>query len=435
MWRQEARYAMKVRSITLFAPDLPHLARDLRPYGQFAGTVRAALERAGLGVQTVRLATPPWPDLGPEPEGLIQQAIALDHLAPSEGIEYISLGPVLAGRHDAAALVPRCHDLLAATTRSFCTAAIATPAHGIDLAALRAAADVVAANVALEAGGFANLRFAALAAVPPHGPYFPAAYARRGTTPGPNGVALALQSGDLATRAVAGAATLQEAHDRLVAILEEAAARVEAVLEPLCDEADVPFFGLDFSLAPFPDQETSSAAAIERLGAAPFGAPGTLAGAAMLTEAMQSASFRHCGFNGLMLPVLEDAVLAARSGAGSYDLNSLLLFSAVCGTGLDTVPLPGETDPPTLAAILLDVAALALRLQKPLTARLMPIPGLGAGDRTDFDFPFFANGAVLPLHGRAAPGLTAGSHLRLTPFDRQEGEGLRRGATPPDPLA
>ena len=39
---------------------------------------------------------------------------------------------------------------------------------------------------------------------------------------------------------------------------------------------------------------------------------------------------------------LEDAVLAARSQAGSFTVNDLLLYSAVCGTGLDTVPLPGD---------------------------------------------------------------------------------------------
>ena len=34
-------------------------------------------------------------------------------------------------------------------------------------------------------------------------------------------------------------------------------------------------------------------------------------------------------------------------------------------------------------ALLLDVAALALRLNKPLTARLMPIPGKKAGRNTN----------------------------------------------------
>jgi len=50
-----------------------------------------------------------------------------------------------------------------------------------------------------------------------------------------------------------------------------------------------------------------------------------------------------------------------------------------------------------IAALLLDLSALALRLEKPLTARLMPIPGKGAGDSTGFDFAFFANSKVMAL--------------------------------------
>ena len=73
------------------------------------------------------------------------------------------------------------------------------------------------------------------------------------------------------------------------------------------------------------------------------------------------------------------------------------MVSAVCGTGLDTVPLPGDVTAEQMQALLLDLSALALRLNKPLTARLMPIPGKKAGDLTEFDFPFFANSRVMAL--------------------------------------
>jgi len=98
-----------------------------------------------------------------------------------------------------------------------------------------------------------------------------------------------------------------------------------------------------------------------------------------------------------MLPVLEDAVLAARAGE-TYTVHDLLLYSTVCGTGLDTIPLPGDISERALTGLLLDVAALAVRLDKPLTARLMPIPGKKAGDMTNFDFEYFANGRVLAVH-------------------------------------
>jgi uncharacterized protein (UPF0210 family) len=98
-----------------------------------------------------------------------------------------------------------------------------------------------------------------------------------------------------------------------------------------------------------------------------------------------------------MLPVLEDAILAARAADGSLSLKDLLMYAAVCGTGLDTVPLPGDIGADQIGAVLIDLATLSLRLDKPLTARLMPIPGKAAGDLTEFDFEFFANSRVLAV--------------------------------------
>ena len=71
------------------------------------------------------------------------------------------------------------------------------------------------------------------------------------------------------------------------------------------------------------------------------------------------------------------------------------MYSAVCGTGVDTIPLPGDTPPEHITALLLDIAALALRLNKPLTARLMPVPGKIAGETTNFNFPYFANSRII----------------------------------------
>jgi uncharacterized protein (UPF0210 family) len=98
-----------------------------------------------------------------------------------------------------------------------------------------------------------------------------------------------------------------------------------------------------------------------------------------------------------MQPILEDSILARRAAEGTLTIKDVLLYSAVCGTGLDTIPLPGDTTSVQLVPLLLDVCALALRLDKPLTARLMPIPNKKAGDETNFDFPFFAPSKVMTL--------------------------------------
>ena len=70
------------------------------------------------------------------------------------------------------------------------------------------------------------------------------------------------------------------------------------------------------------------------------------------------------------------------------------MYSAVCGLGLDCVPVPGDVSAEKLTALFLDVAALAFRLGKPLSARIFPVPGLQAGDRCAFENPFLCDCAV-----------------------------------------
>ncbi len=145
-----------------------------------------------------------------------------------------------------------------------------------------------------------------------------------------------------------------------------------------------------------------------------FGRPGSLLASAFLTSTLDQAQFKRTGFNGLMLPVLEDSGLASSASDGKLSLRDLLLFSSVCGAGLDVIPLPGDTTAEELIPILLDLAALSLRLNKALTTRLMPIPGKNAGEMTEFDFAFFAN-PHLPINSAPLSGkLTGNEEIKIT---------------------
>jgi uncharacterized protein (UPF0210 family) len=117
-----------------------------------------------------------------------------------------------------------------------------------------------------------------------------------------------------------------------------------------------------------------------------------------------------------MFPVLEDEVLAERAAAGLVTVNDLLTYAAVCGAGLDTVPLPGDVGQDTLSAILLDLAALAVRLDKPLTARLMPMPGLAAGDTVAIDLPQVVQGRVMAVKESAADSLRQLTRVQMRPY-------------------
>ena len=74
-----------------------------------------------------------------------------------------------------------------------------------------------------------------------------------------------------------------------------------------------------------------------------------------------------------------------------------MLYSAVCGTGLDTIPIPGDASIGQMCSILTDVASLSIRWGKPLSVRLFPVPGLSAGERTRFDSPYLTNTTVMEL--------------------------------------
>jgi len=92
----------------------------------------------------------------------------------------------------------------------------------------------------------------------------------------------------------------------------------------------------------------------------------------------------------------------------------------LCGTGLDTIPLPGDATVDQLEAVIMDIAALSVRLDKPLTARLMPIPGLAAGDPTSFEFEYFANSQVMSLDTQKVNLLAnADQSIQLNPRKRK----------------
>jgi uncharacterized protein (UPF0210 family) len=58
----------------------------------------------------------------------------------------------------------------------------------------------------------------------------------------------------------------------------------------------------------------------------------------------------------MVFPVIEDELLAQRWAESTYDIDSLLAYSAVCSTGLDTIPLPGDISLEQMERIFGDVA-------------------------------------------------------------------------------
>ncbi|WP_022943013.1 DUF711 family protein [Psychromonas hadalis] len=157
------------------------------------------------------------------------------------------------------------------------------------------------------------------------------------------------------------------------------------------------FAGIDSSAAPSKDC-ASMVEVYKQLGVPFFGASGTVEASALLTRVFKSiTALPLVGFSGLMLAVTEDRGLAQGTIDGDYDIRSLLTYSAVCGIGLDTVPIPGDTPSDKIAALMADTGTMAFRLNKPLTVRLFPVPGLQAGELTQFESDDLCNCAVLAV--------------------------------------
>lgn len=409
---------MRIRSVTAFVDvTYPVEADTIAEAGEVLRAARQALQEGGYEVQTVRAAVQPFPlvlaDAG-GPGNAVDLAKDLEALAFVHEIDYVSLGPTRLD--DPIAYIEVIPDVLAGTEKGFAGIEIANRERGIILPRVRRAADAVQRVATLSEDGFANLRMAALANVPAWSPFFPAAYHQGGAPR----VAVATESADLAVAAVSGSVTLSEARDALIQAIEAEAGRIQSLVQQALEPFGFAFQGIDFSLAPFPEEARSIGAALERLGLPAVGSQGSLLAAAFLTDALDRAQFTRTGFCGLMLPVLEDSVLAKRAAEGQIDITSLLTCSAVCGTGLDTIPLPGDVDGGTLAAILADMAALALRLDKPLTARLMPLPGKQPSDEVRFKFEYFAPSCVMAPKGNLSNGLLAGNEtLALQPIHRR----------------
>jgi uncharacterized protein len=384
---------MKIRAVTSFYDPRLLSSFDLQDLSRCSHKITDVLTAEGYVIQSQRVATSPFPLWFTEKETNSERFTIVRAIIENTtqlGWQYLSIGPASPANLENFELIP---ELLTLAQTLFSAGTISSSGQLFPRAAA-AAARVIVENAKSSPDGFNNLRFAALANVGPYAPFLPAAYSNPNDSPS---IALAMECADEVVKAFGNAQTMEEARTNLLSQLESNAAAIEQLCNNICQKHHVVFRGFDFSPAPYPEEWCSLGKALELQGIRSLGLSGSLAAAAFLASTLDLGKWKRCGFNGLMLPVLEDSTLATHAAEGILTIKDLLLYSAVCGTGLDTIPLAGETTAEQLTGVLLDLGALAIRLNKPLTGRLMPIPGKIAGDGTVFNFEFFANSRVMAL--------------------------------------
>mmetsp|Transcript_2884 Transcript_2884/g.4423 ORF Transcript_2884/g.4423 Transcript_2884/m.4423 type:complete len:437 (-) Transcript_2884:118-1428(-) len=390
--------------------------------------------KTGHEIQTQRIAFnsfEKWlvPLLAPPHLLTLESVIKVLHLSLEDlGIHFCSIG--CCETADGMKLIP---EILSISDR-LSASVLFTKASTDDIAPPSSLCALVAETclqVAAKCGDLGNFRFCASFNCPSGIPFFPAAYQESGVA---KSISVGLENGDLLFLAFHGMENdYNTARDQLHNVLLQILLPIQDVVESYCKENSISYTGIDASinpglalpdsvggglqslLPPAPEDTNSLLTAAERNHYQCFGEMGTLAAVSTVTSAIKSLDrsktissiggessvgyegIKLAGYSGLMLPVLEDVVLAQRAQEGRYNLRDLLTFSSVCGVGLDTVPIPGNTRADVLAGVYMEVAALAFRLNKPLSCRVLPLTGKVAGDTTNVDSPYLCNSIVFSI--------------------------------------
>lgn len=377
----------KVRAITAFVRlDRAIYAQQMAETLTVLRAAKDEFAKQGYEVETIRIVTQPLAELVsglPEAEALAFLKL-IDDLSAKENF-LPSVGPGMMRDTDDPGTMRLLAKVLSTLPHIQANAIIAGE-DGIHWKVIRESAALVRYVTDHSPHSQGNFGFTAAAMLKPYGPFYPGAY-HTGT-------------GRQLSIGFEGANVVQEVFARthgdfagsvaeLTKQLTVHAKIAESIGLQVAAKKNWTFMGVDPTPAPLAD--VSIAAAMETYTGAKFGASGTMTAALIITTAVKAVAVKQIGYSGLMVPVMEDKLLARRWAESVVTTDSLLAYSAVCGTGLDTVPFPGDISVGQLERIFGDVASLAWKWNKPLSARLQPVLGKKAGEQTDFNSQYLFN--------------------------------------------
>lgn len=391
-----------IRSLTLGLPVGEQPPAEIREKAKaFIDLVSRHLGQAGMAPRTMRFTLPPSGPDG-EIEGTIPNVLRwVDKIAAETGVRWfcLPLDFVTPGSRRERLLAAL--DALSKFPRMFLNLIVADRGN-IAVEAINDAASFVLNLAKKSNNGFDNFRVGTSANCPANAPFFP--FSRH---EGSNlAFSFALETTDIALN-VMGLTEMRQGRDialirdRMIAELTPAMQRIDALGRELADAGGIDYRGLDASFAPFPDGHMSVGALIEQILGAQVGSQGSVFVTAVLTDvlraALRASGARAVGFNGVMFSVLEDEQLASANSRRGTSLEGLTALAAVCGCGIDMVPVPGLSFQEEIAAVMLDIAGLSSTLSKPLGVRLLPIPNKSVNEFTQFNLDFLCDSRVMAL--------------------------------------
>ena len=383
----------KVRAITGFVRlDPAHYVEQVDAALAVLHDAKREFQSRGYEVETIRIVTQPLAELvrGQTESQALAYLGKLDALSAQDGF-MPDIGPAMLSDGDDPRTMHLLEQALATLTHLNGNAILADE-EGIHWRVVHESAALIRHLAQHSAHSQGNFNFTATAMLKPYGPFFPGTY----YTGDADALSIGYESANIVQSVfarthgdfAASVTALTEALTVHAKVAEEVGMRVAAAHGWI-------YKGMDPTPAPLGD--ASIGAAMETYTGARFGSSGTMTAALVITTAVKAVPVKQIGYAGLMVPVMEDKRLAERWAQGTYGVDALLAYSAVCGTGLDTLPFPGEISEQQLARILGDVAALAWKWHKPLSARLLPVKDKKAGEQTEFQSQYLFNTRIQPL--------------------------------------
>jgi uncharacterized protein (UPF0210 family) len=389
---------------------------EKKVYGYAQRLVRAVdrvASKYGVRIVTKRVALTPL-SLVLEPlamqsldkalEAGVEIARAVDRVAQTTGVDYVGGYAAFVHKGFTAGdrvVIETFPQALAETQTVASMVNLASTYTGINVDAVSKVAEKVLELAQRTPKGIGCTRFTAMANAPEDNPFIPGAYHGFGE---PEAVVNVAVSGpgviEAVVKRLSEKTDMRTLHDCVKRAAFKIARLGELIGREVAREIGVEFGIVDLSLAPSPKVGDSVAKILEAMGLEVAGAPGSIAALYMLVDAVKKggamATSSIGGLSGAFIPVSEDWGMTQAAMRGAITIDRLEAMMAVCNTGIDMVAIPGDTPPDVIAAMIMDVMAVAIALDKALGVRIIPVPSAKPGDVVDFGGLLGAT-AVIPV--------------------------------------